>query len=122
MTFVRMFNHKLLDMLELYLDPESFRTISQFKTLKAATGLKPLLAFSGTLFDSPTPNAYTLARSLFLDLFKGHDAISVDVEALQYMIHIAAGEEVDATITDDSFTSVSDHYKKKRPKVTKSGA
>jgi ribosome production factor 2 len=95
LTFVRMFNHKLLDMLELYLDPESFRTISQFKTPKPATGLKPLLAFSGTLFDSPTPNAYTLARSLFVDLFKGHEAISVDVEALQYMIHIAAGEEVD---------------------------
>ncbi len=95
MTFVRMFNHKLLDMLELYLDPESFRTISQFKTPKAASGLKPLLSFSGTPFESPTPNAYTLARSLFVDLFKGHDAISVDVEALQYIIHIAAGEEVD---------------------------
>ena len=95
MTFVRMFNHKLLDMLELYLDPESFRTISQFKTPKAASGLKPLLSFSGTPFESPTPNAYTLARSLFVDLFKGHEAISVDVEALQYIIHIAAGEEAD---------------------------
>jgi len=95
MTFVRMFNHKLLDMLELYLDPESFRTISQFKTAKAATGLKPLLAFSGTLFESPTPNAYTLARSLFVDLFKGQEATSVEVEVLQYIIHIAAGEELD---------------------------
>jgi len=95
LTLIRLFNHKVLDMLELHLDTETFRTISQFKTAKAATGLKPMISFSGTLFDSPTPNAYKLARSLFLDLFKGQDATSVDVEGLQYMIHIAAGEEVD---------------------------
>jgi ribosome production factor 2 len=92
-TLVRMFMHKVLDMLELYIDPESLRTISQFKGNKAGAGMKPMIAFSGTLFESPVPNAYTLAKSLFLDLFKGEEAGSVDVEGLQYMIHIAAGEE-----------------------------
>jgi ribosome production factor 2 len=95
LTLVRTFNHKLLDMIELYLDPESFRTMSQFKTPKPAVGLKPLISFSGTLFDSPTPNAYTLAKSLFIDLFRGQDTQTIDVEGLQYMIHIAASEEVE---------------------------
>lgn len=79
-------------MLELYLDPESFRQISQFKR-KAGTGLKPIISFSGTAFESPTSNAYTLAKSLFLDLFKGQDAASIEIEALQHMIHISVGEE-----------------------------
>jgi ribosome production factor 2 len=95
LTIARCFNHKLLDMLELYLDPDSFRTMSQFKTPKAAVGLKPLLSFSGTLFDSPTPNAYTLAKSLFIDLFRGQDTPTIDVEGLQYIINIAASEEVE---------------------------
>jgi len=98
LTLIRTFNHKILDMLELYLNEETFRTISQFKTTKAATGLKPMISFSGTLFDNPIPNAYTLAKSLFIDLFKGQDATSVDVEGLQYMIHISAGEEVEGQL------------------------
>ncbi|KAF2836466.1 Brix-domain-containing protein [Patellaria atrata CBS 101060] len=95
LTLIRTHAYKILDMLELYLDPESFRTLNQFKNAKCAVGLKPMITFSGTLFDSPTSNAYTLAKSVFLDLFKGHDATSIDVEGLQYMIHISAEEEVD---------------------------
>ncbi|KAF2397568.1 Brix domain-containing protein-like protein [Trichodelitschia bisporula] len=95
LTWVRCFEHKVLDMLELYLDPESFRTLDQFKNAKCAVGLKPMMSFTGTLFESPTPNAYTLAKNMFLDFFRGHDAASVDVEGLQFMIHISAEEEVE---------------------------
>ena len=69
--------------------------MSQFKTSKPVVGLKPMIAFSGTLFDSPISNAYTLAKSLFVDLFRGQDATEVDVEGLQYLIHFAAEEEQD---------------------------
>jgi ribosome production factor 2 len=93
LTVVRCFDYKVLDMLELYIDPDTFRTLSQFKISKPVVGLKPMIAFSGTLFDSPTPNAYTLAKSLFLDLFRGQDVTVVDVEGLQYLIHFAAEEE-----------------------------
>lgn len=95
LTLARCFQHKILDMLELYIDPESFRTLSQFKNKKCGVGLRPLMAFSGTPFESPTPNAYTLAKSLFLDFFRGQDATSVDVEGLQYIIHFSVGEEVE---------------------------
>ncbi|KAK8218222.1 Brix domain-containing protein [Phyllosticta capitalensis] len=96
LTFLRFFNWKVLDILELYVDPESFRELKQFKNKKAAVGLKPMLSFSGSLFDSPTQNAYTQAKSYFSDFFRGGDAQNVDVEGLQYMIHFSvAGEEVE---------------------------
>lgn len=95
LTLVRMFEHKTLDMLELLLNPDTFRTLSQFKNKrKAGVGLKPLLAFQGTAFESPTPNAYTLAKSLLLDFFKGADVDSIDVEGLQYILSVSVGEEV----------------------------
>lgn len=93
LTFVRMFDFKVLDMLELLVDVETFRSLSQFKNAKTAVGLKPLLSFSGSAFESPTANAYTQAKSIFLDLFKGPDVPNVDVEGLQYMIHFSVNEE-----------------------------
>ncbi|KAI9681179.1 MAG: rRNA-binding ribosome biosynthesis protein rpf2 [Caeruleum heppii] len=95
LTFVRTFDYKVLDMLELYLQPETLRTLSQFKGDKPAVGLKPLLLFAGTPFESPTPTGYTLLKSVFIDFFKGQDTNTVDVEGLQYIISIAAGEEVE---------------------------
>lgn len=95
-TFVRFFDHKVLEMLELHVDAETFRTISQFKSNKARVGLKPLVSFSGTAFDSPVANTYTMAKSLLLDFFKGEDTNNVDVEGLQYMVHISVPEEEDA--------------------------
>lgn len=94
-TLVRMFDYKVLEMLELLIDPETFRTLSQFKNAKARVGLKPLISFSGTAFDSPTDNAYTLAKSMLMDFFKGEETSNVDVEGLQYMIHISVAEEVE---------------------------
>lgn len=93
LTMVRMFDWKVLDMLELLVDPETLRTLSQFKNDKARVGLKPLISFSGGAFDSPTENAYTLAKSLLLDMFKGPDVDKVDVEGLQYIINFSVEEE-----------------------------
>lgn len=93
LTIARMFDFKVLDMLELLVEPETFRTLSQFKNAKAAVGLKPLLSFSGSAFESPVANTYTLAKSLFLDMFKGPDVSNIDVEGLQFMIHFSVDEE-----------------------------
>ncbi|KAK5127020.1 hypothetical protein LTR85_008379 [Meristemomyces frigidus] len=93
MTIVRFFGFKVLDMVEMNVEAETMRTLAQFKNAKAAVGLKPLLSFSGSAFESPTPNAYTLAKSIFLDLFKGPDVQNIDVEGLQYMIHFSVDEE-----------------------------
>ena len=90
LTFVRMFGFKVLDMLELYLDAESFRSISQFKTKKFAVGLKPMLLFAGTAFESPVSNEFTLAKSMLIDFFKGESSEQVDVEGLQYIVSVTA--------------------------------
>lgn len=94
-TLVRMFAHKVLDMLELNLDPDSFRTLAQFKNKKCAVGLKPMLLFSGTPFENPVSDEYTLAKSFFVDFFKGEPADKVDVEGLQYIVCISAKDTVD---------------------------
>jgi ribosome production factor 2 len=95
LTVVRFFNHVVLDMAELYINPDTFRSISQFKTPKVPVGLKPLISFSGDVFASPLPTKWTLAKSLLLDLFKGSDASSLDAEGLRFMIHFSAGAESD---------------------------
>ena len=83
-------------MLELLIDPETMRTLSQFKNeRKPGVGLKPLICFSGTPFESPTTTKYTLAKCVLLDFLKGPDTTSVDVEGLQYMICISAADEVE---------------------------
>ena len=82
-------------MLELNLDPDSLRLLSQFENKKCAVGLKPMLLFSGTPFESPIPNEYTMAKSFFTDFFKGEPAEKVDVEGLQYLVSIAARDTVD---------------------------
>lgn len=93
LTIVRMFDFKVLDMLELLIDPETLRTLSQFKNDKARVGIKPLVSFSGSAFESPTANAYTQAKSLLLDLFKGPEVEKVDVEGLQYIVNFSVEEE-----------------------------
>lgn len=77
-------------MLELYLDPESFRTMAQFKTKKVAVGLRPMLLFAGTAFESPVSDEFTLAKSMLLDFFRGEPSDKIDVEGLQYIISVTA--------------------------------
>ncbi|QLI73903.1 Ribosome biogenesis protein RPF2 [Metarhizium brunneum] len=90
LTFVRTFGYKVLDMLELHLDPETFRTMAQFKNKKFAIGLRPMLLFAGTAFESPVSNEYTLAKSLLLDFFRGDPSDKIDVEGLQYIVSVTA--------------------------------
>ncbi|KAE9373265.1 Brix-domain-containing protein [Stipitochalara longipes BDJ] len=94
-TLVRTFAYKVLDMIELYLDPESFRRLSQFKNKKCAVGLKPMLLFAGTPFENPVSDEYTMVKSFFTDFFKGEPADKVDVEGLQYIVSISARDSFD---------------------------
>ena len=98
-TFVRTFAYKVLDMLELYLDPQSFRRLSQFKNKKCAVGLKPMLLFAGTPFENPVSDEYTLVKNFFTDFFKGELADKVDVEGLQYIVSISVRDTVDGEET-----------------------
>ncbi|KAI0388080.1 Brix-domain-containing protein [Hypomontagnella monticulosa] len=95
LTLARTFASKILDMLELHLDPESYRKISQFKGRKFAVGLRPMMLFSGTAFESPVANEYTMAKSMLIDLFRGDSSSDkIDVEGLQYIVSVSAEEPV----------------------------
>jgi ribosome production factor 2 len=98
LTFVRTFGSKVLDMLECSVVKDTARTLGQFKTEKCRVGTKPLLSFSGTAFDEPPAgsdgvNKFALAKSMFLDFFRGGEASEMDMEGLQMMISFAAAEE-----------------------------
>ena len=83
----------MLDMLELHVVQETARILQQFKGEKCKVGAKPLLSFSGTQFESPVPNQYTLAKSMFVDFFRGAETQTIDVEGLQLLISFFAGED-----------------------------
>ena len=92
MTWVRCFGGQVLDMLELYVVQETARTLQQFVGEKCKVGVKPLLSFSGAQFESPESNQYTLAKSMFIDFFRGAEPQTIDVEGLQLLISFFAGE------------------------------
>ena len=92
MTWVRFFGGQVLDMLELHIVQETARTLQQFKGEKCKVGVKPLLSFSGSQFESPVSNEYTLAKSIFVDFFRGAETQAIDVEGLQLLISFFAGE------------------------------
>lgn len=95
LTVVRSFGHKVLDMLELYLDPESYRRLDQFKGKKPTVGLRPMVVFAGTAFESTVANEYTMAKSILTDFFAGERSTGsekVDVEGLQYVVVLTAEE------------------------------
>ncbi|KAL8943962.1 MAG: hypothetical protein Q9211_000780 [Gyalolechia sp. 1 TL-2023] len=93
LTWIRCFGGQVLDILEVNIVKDTARTLSQFQSEKCKVGLKPLLSFSGTQFESPETNHYTLAKSIFTDFFRGGESLNVDVEGLQLMINFAAGED-----------------------------
>lgn len=80
-------------MMELYVVQDTARTLIQFKGEKCKIGVKPLLSFSGSQFESPIANQYTLAKSMFVDFFRGGETQAIDVEGLQLLISFFAGED-----------------------------
>lgn len=94
-TFVRTFSHRVLDMVEMGINPDTFRPMAAFKTAKPGVGMKPLLGFSGAVFDE-AESPYANVKSMLLDFFRGETVQAVNVEGLQYMVHISAAEKTDA--------------------------
>ena len=96
-TFTRMFDHKVLDMLEVHLDPETYRSLDQFKGRKPSVVARPMVLFAGTAFENPVEDEYTMAKSMLLDFFRGvggsvEDGGKMDVEGLEYIVSITCQE------------------------------
>ncbi|GMM49077.1 rRNA-binding ribosome biosynthesis protein [Starmerella bacillaris] len=86
LTFCRMFNYQLFDMIELKV--VSAKLIQDFHKRTFDVGMKPLLVFNGALFDEDP--VYKHIKSLFLDFFRGQEQSLLDPSALQHVITITA--------------------------------
>ncbi|ORX55607.1 ribosome production factor 2 [Hesseltinella vesiculosa] len=89
LTFVRMFNHQVMEMIELGIDYS--QVMSQVPGAKAAVGMKPVLVFNGELFDSNT--TCQNIKNYFLDFFNGEESDAVNLNGLEYVISFTALSE-----------------------------
>ncbi|KAL3475408.1 tRNA synthetases class I-domain-containing protein [Aspergillus californicus] len=95
LTIARIFNTKVLDMLELLLLPNTdgseIPDMSKL-SMHVGVGMRPLMLFSGSAWEDTTSTTHTMLKSMFIDLFKGDVSDKIDVEGLQYAVMIGAEE------------------------------
>jgi len=89
LVIARTFDHKILDIHEFGVDEATYRSLQSFKTEKPKVGVKPMLLFTGDVWERN--NRMKGIKNLWLDFFRGETVKSVDVEGLQYVISFMAG-------------------------------
>ncbi|KAK3828265.1 MAG: Brix domain-containing protein [Benniella sp.] len=87
LTFARMFDHQLLDMIEVHV--EKGIPMKDFKTPKSAIGMKPCFLFNGDMWDQ-NPH-YVMFKSMLLDFYHGETVEKVALAGLEYVISVTAG-------------------------------
>ncbi|KAI8967284.1 Brix domain-containing protein [Mycotypha africana] len=93
LTFIRMFNHQLLDMYEFGV--ENARCMSSMPGPKCAVGLKPLMTFQGERFD--TDDTLKAIKNYFLDFFNGEQTTHINLAGLEHVISLTATGEGENT-------------------------
>ncbi|CAH7671516.1 Brix domain-containing protein [Phakopsora pachyrhizi] len=89
LTFVRMFDHQVLDMVEVGI--EGAVSLKDFKGPKITPGLIPLFQFVGSLWESN--DRCKCFKSILLDFFRGEQINSIDlVQGLQLVISLTIPE------------------------------
>ncbi|XP_042234809.1 ribosome production factor 2 homolog [Homarus americanus] len=84
----RMFDHHLLDMVELGL--ENYKGLSQFKNTKISAGTKPCIIFSGAQFEDVTE--FRRLKNLLIDFFRGVEASQVRLQGFEHTLQFTAVE------------------------------
>ncbi|KAF8896661.1 Brix domain-containing protein [Infundibulicybe gibba] len=87
LTFVRMFDGRVLDMIEIGV--ESWKGMGDFKTPKSTPGHKPLMHFASELFD--THPRFIQLKSMLLDFFNGELVDSICLAGLEHVISVSLG-------------------------------
>lgn len=94
LIFVRTFEYKVYDMIELRIQL-NYKLLIDFKKQTFQVGLKPMFLFNGPVFDSHV--TYKHIKSLFLDFFRGQTTTLQDVAGLKYIISLSAAEVVEGS-------------------------
>jgi ribosome production factor 2 len=87
-TILRVFDGRLLDIVELLLVAHD-----NDNKLQVGIGMKPMILFAGSMWEDSSQEIYTTLKSLFLDVFSGEEVKTMDVEGLQYLLMIAGDEK-----------------------------
>ncbi|TFK25580.1 Brix-domain-containing protein [Coprinopsis marcescibilis] len=85
MTLVRMFDNRVLDMLELGVD--KYVAMEEIKTQKCTPGTKPLLHFASELFD--THPRYMQLKSVLVDFFNGEVIDAIHLAGVEWAISVS---------------------------------
>jgi ribosome production factor 2 len=141
LTFVRMYDGKILDMLEVGVD--SWVSMAEFKVIivcsiysliltlydssktpKSTPGHKPLLHFASELFD--THPRFMQLKSMLISLFNGEEIESICLPGIQHVISITCAPtpaSLNTTITsqDDSSSLPKVHIRTYTLKLLASG-
>lgn len=100
LTVLRIYDGKVLDMVELLLLAPADQSQSESK-LTIGVQMKPLILFAGSQWDDTSSSEqamlYQSIKSIMLDMFQGEEISSIDVAGLQYLLMIAAGESSNAS-------------------------
>ncbi|KAI7852881.1 Brix domain-containing protein [Circinella umbellata] len=91
LTFIRMFEHQVLDMYELGV--ENLTPLSEIKGPKCSLGIKPVMVFNGDKFDSD--DTFKNLKNYFLDFFNGELVDGVDLAGLEYVMSFTASPKED---------------------------
>ncbi|KAI9173246.1 rRNA-binding ribosome biosynthesis protein rpf2 [Blastocladiella emersonii ATCC 22665] len=81
LTFVRMFDHQVLDMYEFGI--EAFVSLHDIDTPKCGIGMKPCMLFQG---DWESSDELRNMQNLFVDFFRGEPVSKVNLAGLEYCI------------------------------------
>lgn len=84
----RMYDHHLLDMVELGL--ENYRALAEFKNEKISAGTKPCMVFCGTQFEDVTE--FRKLKNLLIDFFRGVEAQAVRLQGFEHALQFTAIE------------------------------
>ncbi|EKM50345.1 uncharacterized protein PHACADRAFT_264974 [Phanerochaete carnosa HHB-10118-sp] len=87
MTFVRMFDNRVFDMLEVGI--EDFVSMQEFKTPKSTPGHKPLMHFASELFTTH-PRLVQL-KSFLLSFFNGEEIDGIHLAGLGHVVSVTLG-------------------------------
>lgn len=94
LVLARTFDHQLLDMIEVGIEEPKF--LSDFKNVKCNIGMRPLMLFTGPMFESHP--SFRHIKSFFMDFYRGREIQTIDAVALQHVMVFAHADSQDSSI------------------------
>ena len=94
LTFGRLFDHQLLDMVEYGVAADGYKGISEYEGVRQATvryGSKPLVLFQGEWWERGG-DEWAVQRSMWLDWCKGETIDRINLSAVDRVIVLTAAE------------------------------